>query len=598
MSSGTSHIYKKKTGSLFNSVKMDNSETNFSSKNYSNTSNITKISTTKKISEQKTTKTNPLDYVEIIGDIDKKYGIVKKIGSGGTSKVYLGFDILKREELFAIKIMKASPSNSESKSFLNEINVLKNLNHKNIVKLIDGGEGILTKDNGKKGIVQFLILELVKYGELFDHVFFPNKGLGEEIGRYVFSQLLNGLDHIHNQGIVHRDMKTENIMLGENWEMKIADFGFATKIKGKKGNGVLLTPLGTASYAAPELLQKKPYEGVPSDIFSLGVSIFILVTGKMPFKNSLMDDPYYKEIIKENYDAYWEKLRNKVPGISKEFKQLFLSMISYDPSERISIKQAINCDWMKDYSPDLKRINKEFSQRAKIVQTKKEYEKKEQEEMTIKTQNNHNSNNNKQYKSGDIELAEDKERHEVEDEDNSDLEDTYNEDENERTSNDLEIKELTINVTNCKFFNTNSNEDLETDSNHSTNSTLTNEKDLNYIINCYDFNPYIIKFPLEDEPGDLMDYIFKSIKNQFENIKILKINDKYKILIKYTALSNNKTTLNEDVDFPENDLEILLEIKRLINDVFDEILIVEFNRLDGEKIDFINLFKKIQSKLN
>lgn len=335
----------------------------------------------------------------VFGEIDKKYTLTTKIGSGGTSKVYLAKKNENPKEQYAVKVIKPT-NNSESKVFMNEINVLKNIKHPNVVRLIDGGEGILTKETGKKHAIQYLVLELVKYGELFDYIFFPQKGFGEDIGKYILTQLIDGLEAVHKSGIVHRDMKTENIMLGENWQMKIADFGFSTKAEGKKKNGLLYTALGTASYAAPELLQKKPYLGVQSDIFSLGVSMFVLVTGKMPFKHALVDDPYYKEIVKGDYDKYWTKLETKVPAVSKEFKNLFVKLISYDPNLRPSLDDCKKSDWMKEYKPDMNKINSEFTARSKVVQEKKEIEKKKEE------LEKHNGDF-KQYKEGETVVCED-----------------------------------------------------------------------------------------------------------------------------------------------------------------------------------------------
>lgn len=312
-----------------------------------------------------------------MGTIDKKYDLIKKIGSGGTSKVYLG--VSKDKQEYAIKIIKPSNS-SDSKVFLNEINMLKQVKSENVVKIIDGGDGEFVKEGGKKYKVQYIVLELIKYGELFDYIFFPGTGFGEEVGKYIFTQLINGLEACHKAGISHRDMKTENVMLGENWTMKIADFGFSTKTEGKKGTGLLYTALGTASYASPELLQKKPYLGEPSDIFSLGVSLFVLVTGKMPFKHALTDDPYYKEIVKEDFEGYWEKLKGKVPSVTKEFKELFFSIISYDPKKRPSLEELRKSKWMSSYKEDLKMIDLEFSKRTKIVKEKKELERKKEEE--------------------------------------------------------------------------------------------------------------------------------------------------------------------------------------------------------------------------
>ena len=87
------------------------------------------------------------------------------------------------------------------------------------------------------------------------------------------------LESCHISGVVHRDLKTENIMMDENWVLKIADFGYATLLAGKKGDGILKTHLGTVSYAAPEILSHKDYNGPCADIFSIGVILFVLVKG-------------------------------------------------------------------------------------------------------------------------------------------------------------------------------------------------------------------------------------------------------------------------------------------------------------------------------
>lgn len=433
----------------------------------------------------------------IFGEIDKKYVLTKKIGSGGTSKVYLAHKIDNPKETFAVKIIKPS-NNSESKVFMNEVNVLRNIKHTNVVRLIDGGEGVLTKETGKKHIIQYLVLELIKYGELFDYIFFPQKGFGEEIGRYIFTQLIEGLEACHKAGVVHRDMKTENIMLGENWLMKIADFGFSTKSEGKKGNGLLYTALGTASYASPELLQKKPYLGVQSDIFSLGVSLFVLVTGKMPFKHALVDDPYYKEVVKGNYDNYWTKLESKVPPVSKEFKQLFVKLISYDPTTRLTLEECKKHDWMKGHKPDLEKINSEFVARTKIVQQKKELERKkeEQEERERMKQNGHNF---VVYKEGETAV------------------------EIEPTSNDYDIREV-------------------------------DEESI-------DLNLYCLRFPNEKNPGDLLDYINDTLMSKNKKLQLLKQDGKYKMAVGVAA-DNSEEDVIIGGEALQDTVEALIEIKR------------------------------------
>jgi serine/threonine protein kinase len=433
------------------------------------------------------------------GDIDKKYTLSKKIGSGGTSKVYLAHSINNQKEMFAVKILKQTTSNN-SKVFNNEINVLKQIKDANVVQLMDGGEGILTKESGKKYHIQYIVLELIKYGELFDYIFFPQKGFGEDIGKYIFTQLWSGLKAIHKAGISHRDMKTENIMLGADWQTKIADFGFSTKTEGKKGNGILYTALGTASYASPELLQKKPYLGEKSDIFSLGVSLFVLVTGKMPFKHALVDDPYYKEIVKGNFDNYWAKLESKVPSTTKDFKQLFFKLIAYDPKSRPSLEECSNDPWMKSFNPDLSKISAEFVSRTKIVQHKKELERRqeEQEENERKTQ----KNNFQVYKEGET---------------------VFEEEGLEKTDNDLEI------------------EDADEE----------------------DHNPYSIRFTKEENPGDLFDYLRKNMTQKSKVIECKKLENEYKLAFGIQEDSNPEVDIMVGGEVLKETVEGLMEIKRL-----------------------------------
>lgn len=499
-------------------------------------------------------------------DIDKKYNLIKRIGSGGTSKVYLATSVSNPTQCFAVKVIKSS-SSTDSKFFNNEVNMLKQVKHNNIVTLIDGGEGVLARhENGKKSIVQYLVLELIKYGELFDYIFFPQKGFGEDIGKYIFHQLLDGLEACHKRGIVHRDMKTENIMLDEGWIMKLADFGFATKAEGKKGNGLLYTALGTASYASPELLQKKPYLGVQSDIFSLGVSLFVLVTGKMPFKHALVDDPYYKEIVKLNFDRYWDKLSSKVPPVSNEFKQLFVMLISYDPCSRPTIEEARHHKWSKDFKANKEEIHNEFKARSKIVQHKKELERKKEEEQErqkmLMAQQQMNNKNFTIYKS-DAEVVDGLDNNIG----NMSLNDRSNKSNKvnsliKKTPDDLDIEEAV---------------EFEDE-----------EEEGNYVL-----NPYCIKFKEEFKPGSLFDFI----KYRLENNKKLEVKleeDSYKLRVGCKSSEDIEEIVEIGGDFLIDSVEAVIEIKRCSDDSLE----IELERVVGNKYDFHRLFTEVQNNLS
>lgn len=312
--------------------------------------------------------------------IDNQYTVIKKIGSGATCKVKLAKD-KESGEIVAVKILnsKGSKLNSNDKHFHSEIDNLKKINHPNIINLKDGKRGTLKKMDGRSKTIDYIVLEYAANGELFDYLFFPKKGFGEYFSRYLFNQLIDGLEACHTSGVAHRDLKTENIMMDKNWTLKIADFGYATLLQGKKGDGLLTTPLGTLSYCCPEILNKKPYSGICADIFSCGVILFVLVTGKLPFGKAVVYDSYYRNIVKNDFEAYWAIMNPKIGEVSNEFRSLINFMLCCDPTQRPSIDEIRNHSWMSLPMPTQDEITHEFEQRKVIVTKMKQLEAEEEE---------------------------------------------------------------------------------------------------------------------------------------------------------------------------------------------------------------------------
>ncbi len=120
-------------------------------------------------------------------------------------------------------------------------------------------------------------MELAQGGELFDFV--ANTGrFKENVARAFFHQFMDALRYMHMAGICHRDLKPENIMLDANFNLKIADFGFAAPTLGRDKSGQLSTQLGTTSYMAPEIHLGKPYSGQSVDLFASAIILFIMLT--------------------------------------------------------------------------------------------------------------------------------------------------------------------------------------------------------------------------------------------------------------------------------------------------------------------------------
>ena len=180
-------------------------------------------------------------------------------------------------------------------------------------------------------------------------------------------------------------------MLGNDYTLKYVDFGFATE----KSNGYLTTYLGTPNYAAPELHMKRPYLGVYEDIFSLGVTLFITVTGYLPFILPLPNDPLYHYIYDVDYISYWRNRRIKV---SPSFMELFDNLIAFDPTQRPSISEIKNSKWMKEINWDLfPLLKQEFMKREEINRQRMLCRREKIMKISLRNIgkiNNDNNNNN------------------------------------------------------------------------------------------------------------------------------------------------------------------------------------------------------------
>ena len=195
--------------------------------------------------------------------------------------------------------------------------------------------------------VAYIAQEAILGGQLFDYIKMKKEGFSEKLCRYYLYQILQGLQHIHDKGLCHLDMKPENILIDNNYDAKIVDFGFATESAGEDGNG-LKEVNGTEGYMAPEIAVKKPYDGQSVDLFACGVILFMMLTGESPFARAENADLFYRQII-EKCDLFWKVHKSDKPTgfFSNEFKSLFSAMVAHDPQERLSIADVIGHPWMQ-----------------------------------------------------------------------------------------------------------------------------------------------------------------------------------------------------------------------------------------------------------
>ncbi|KAJ7958500.1 Non-specific serine/threonine protein kinase [Quillaja saponaria] len=272
-----------------------------------------------------------------------KYEIGRLLGKGTFAKVYYGKQIATGESV-AIKIINKDQVKKECmmEQIKREISVMHLVRHKNIVEL---KEVMATKTK------IFFIMEYVRGGELFAKV---AKGkLKEDLSRKYFQQLISAIDFCHSRGVSHRDLKPENLLLDENEDLKISDFGLSALPEQLRNDGLLHTQCGTPAYVAPEVLRKKGYDGSKADIWSCGVILYVLLAGFLPFQDvNLMN--MYRKVFKAEFDF--------PPWFSSESRRLISKLLVADPGRRITIPAIMRVPWFRKGFP--RPIEEPISEKA------------------------------------------------------------------------------------------------------------------------------------------------------------------------------------------------------------------------------------------
>lgn len=282
-----------------------------------------------------------------------KYELGRVLGHGTFAKVYharhlksgksVAMKVVGKEKVIQVGMME---------QVKREISVMKMMKHPNIVEL---HEVMASKSK------IYFSMEYVRGGELFAKV---SKGrLKEDVARAYFQQLISAIDFCHSRGVYHRDLKPENLLLDEEGNLKVTDFGLSALSQHLRQDGLFHTTCGTPAYVAPEVIGKKGYDGAKADLWSCGVILYVLLAGFLPFQDDNVV-AMYKKIYRGDFKC--------PPWFSSDARRLVTKLLDPNPSSRITISKIMETSWFKKSLPKtiLAREEKEFESRIEQAELK------------------------------------------------------------------------------------------------------------------------------------------------------------------------------------------------------------------------------------
>jgi len=272
----------------------------------------------------------------------ERYEMGRLLGKGTFGKVHYGRN-LESNQSVAIKMMDKDKvlKVGLSEQIKREITTMRLVAHKNIVHL---HEVMATRNK------IYIVMEYVKGGELFDKIDKSGK-LTEAAAHKYFQQLISAVDHCHSRGVYHRDLKPENLLLDENENLKVSDFGLSALSESKRQDGLLHTTCGTPAYVAPEVISKIGYDGAKSDIWSCGVVLFVLAAGYLPFQGPNLMEIYRKIQHGDFRCPSW---------FSHKLKKLLYKILDPNQSTRISIQKIKKSTWFRKGPGEIRAVKEKI----------------------------------------------------------------------------------------------------------------------------------------------------------------------------------------------------------------------------------------------
>ncbi|XP_050362962.1 testis-specific serine/threonine-protein kinase 1-like [Nymphalis io] len=316
-------------------------------------------------------KLNIVDDLKLTGSeqltlATRGYKMIKKVNEGSYAKVYLAeYRNPNKNYKLTVLACKVIDTNTAPKDFVKkflprEIEMLIKLNHPHLVH---------THSIFQRRFKYFIFMRYMEHGDLLEHVL--QKGaVQEDQARIWTRQLALAIQYMHELEIAHRDIKCENVLLTANQNAKLSDFGFARICVDKSLKDIHSdTFCGSLSYTAPEILQGSPYYPKPTDIWSLGIVIYVMLNRAMPF-----EDKHIKQLYQAQINKNWRFRSRYIDTLSDNCKRLVTLMLEPNYRNRLKIDSILNSEWIAmdsrllEWSPqEIMAYNKAREERKSLV---------------------------------------------------------------------------------------------------------------------------------------------------------------------------------------------------------------------------------------
>eukprot|EP00331_Platyophrya_macrostoma_P033964 CAMPEP_0176442190 /NCGR_PEP_ID=MMETSP0127-20121128/21662_1 /TAXON_ID=938130 /ORGANISM="Platyophrya macrostoma, Strain WH" /LENGTH=380 /DNA_ID=CAMNT_0017827145 /DNA_START=70 /DNA_END=1212 /DNA_ORIENTATION=+ len=296
------------------------------------------------------------------GRVDK-YKILKEFSNKHANPVYLtqlegqNSNSSSKSPLYVIKTLAPS-----DESFNNEVNIFSLPLHNNIIACKEILTSVSVEADSESKIQNAIVLEHAINGDLYPYL--ECGPLAEGICRYYFEQLLDAVEHLHSNGYCHLDIKPENILLDDRFNLKLTDFGYATAYSQTTGSKTVYSSCGTSAYYPPEAwkaaAKENGYDGTKADIFQLGILLFIMLTAQPPFLKSVVQDGWFALLARGRWDEFWDyKEKGLVsyssvterPVFSSELRDMLRTMLEPQPELRTTIENIRKSKWFIETFP-------------------------------------------------------------------------------------------------------------------------------------------------------------------------------------------------------------------------------------------------------